>query len=113
MGVHSNAVSGTTTVHVSDSVASGNTYGFYSSYNSGAVASRMFVTRSVATENSFAGFVAASGVASLMVVGESLATNNGTYGFFNNNSSTFQSRGNNTVAGNPFDAVGVTTLPGL
>jgi hypothetical protein len=102
-GIWSNAgLAGTTSiVHVSDSVASGNAWGYIAS-GSGtqSYASHMYVTRSLASENLNAGFLTDTGSTAVMVVGDSMSTNN-ERGFQNvGGAGTFRSRGNNTVAGN-------------
>jgi hypothetical protein len=109
-GVWSNSGTGISIVHVSDSVSSGNASGFVATGSSGAFNSYMYVTRSVATENSGAGFASDGGLTAYMVVGDSMSTNNGT-GFSNTsgNALTFQSRGNNTVTGNTANVSGSIT----
>ena len=109
-GVLSSASANTTAVHVSDSVASGNGWGFAVVGGVGAMSGRMFVTRSAATENSGGGFRTEGEGTAYLVVGGSLATNNGT-GFMNAGGlETFQSRGNNTVTGNATNTNGTITL---
>jgi hypothetical protein len=99
-GIMSSSATGFSVVNVSDSVSSGNSYGFVADGCSGTTcASQMFVTRSVATENSVDGFRSQGGTTAFMVVGDSMSTHNGSMGF-NNTVGTFQSRGNNTVSGN-------------
>ncbi len=99
-GIVSNSGTGFSVVNVSDSVSSGNTWGFVVDGCTGATcSSQMFVTRSVATENFFDGFLSQGGTTAFMFVGESMSTHNGNIGF-NNIVGTFQSRGNNTVSGN-------------
>ena len=58
----------------------------------------MNIESSVASNNGFSGIAAFSGT---VRVSNSTVTNNGLFGFdTTNNGSTFESRGNNTVAGN-------------
>lgn len=97
-----NAASGDSYVHVTDSVSSGNSVGFASSGTTqGGTNSLMFVTRSLASENSTAGFQTEGGTTAFMAVGESMSTDNG-IGFNKAAAgSTFLSRGDNTVIGNP------------
>jgi hypothetical protein len=100
-GVNASSGTGIAIVHVTDSVASGNGSGFVATGSAGAFNSYMYVTRSIATENSGPGFSADGGITAYLVVGESMATNNGT-GFNNATAlpASFQSRGDNTVTGN-------------
>ncbi len=110
-GIAAYADLGVATVHVSDTVSSGNVWGYAVIGSTGAIAARMFVTRSAATENSDAGFLMSNGTTGYLVVGGSLATNNGR-GFYNNgDAGTFQSRGDNTLTANPSGNVtGTVTL---
>lgn len=100
VGIMSSSATGFSVVNVSDSVSSGNGFGFIVNGCSGTTcSSQMFVTRSVATENVNDGFLLQGGTTGFMVVGESMSTHNGSMGF-NNLGGTFQSRGDNTVSGN-------------
>jgi hypothetical protein len=100
VGVWSNSGGGTTRVDVSDSVSNGNAVGFAASGVDGATNSSLFVTRSVASNNTGAGFLTSGGTSALLVVGESMATGNA-IGFENTVPSTVhRSRGNNILAGN-------------
>lgn len=89
---------GFSVVEVSDSVSSGNSHGFMADGCAGACKAHMFVTRSTASENTVDGFTTRGGTGAVMVVDDSMATHN--LVGFNNIGGTFQSRGNNTVAGN-------------
>ena len=101
-GVAVNSGTGIAVVHVNDSVSSGNGgHGFYVTGSSGAFNSTMFVTRSVASGNTGSGFHVDGGLTAFLVVDNSVADANA-IGFNNasGTSLTFQSRGNNSVAGN-------------
>ena len=112
VAVWSNSGTGTSVVHVSDSVASSNGNGFAVTGSAGAFNSYMYVMRSVATENAANGFSTGGGVTAFLVVDQSLSTNN-IEGFTNGaGAGTFHSRGNNTAAGNLADVTGTITLRG-
>ena len=109
-GIWINSGTGIAIAHVSDSVSSGNSFGYAVTGSAGAFNSYMYVTRSVASENSGDGFGSGGGITAYMVVGDSIATNNGT-GFNNAGGAlTFQSRGNNTVTGNTANTAGTITF---
>ncbi len=96
--VWSNAGSGTSVVHVNDSVATGNGTAFAVTGATGAN-SYMYVTRAVASENTN-GFQSDGGGTAYMVVGGSMATNNAV-GFLNSSGApTLWSLGDNIVLGN-------------
>jgi hypothetical protein len=103
---------GTTSVSVSDSVASGNDIGF----NAGAYGgtARMAVIRSTAANN-VTGFLADRGSlsdVSVMTVGSSMSTGNAT-GFVNLGA-TFESLGDNIVRQNTTAVSGpITAVPGI
>ena len=112
VAVWSNSGTGTSVVHVSDSVATGNGGGFAVTGSAGAFNSKMYVVRSVATENGGSGFSTGGGTTAFLVVDSVLASNN-VEGFTNAaGDGTFHSRGNSTSAGNLADATGTITFRG-
>jgi hypothetical protein len=103
-------VSGTSTVAVSNSVASGNGVGFMNYAYQGGTA-RMSLIRSTGANNDAHGFLNVTDASStaLMTVGSSMATGN-QMGFRNNGAgATFQSFGNNIVRQNGEDTNGTIT----
>ena len=93
IGVYLEPTVGAGTLSVTDSVASGGSFGFVAS---GAQA-KVSVLRSTAANNATVGFHSQTG--GTMSVGYSQATNNG-IGFNVNGGSVFESMGNNLVRGN-------------
>jgi len=100
-------------VVVSDTVSANNANGYAVTGLASAAtfySSTMFVTRSVASGNTSAGFTSDGGITGLMSVGDSIAADNAT-GFNNTGGSgAFMTRGNNTVTGNSNNTNGTISL---
>jgi hypothetical protein len=111
-------IPGTTTVSVTDSVASGNTTGFLAFAWGGNA--RMTLIRSTASNNPYTGLqnlATGAGITSVMSVGSGLVSGS-EFGIRNESFSgavaTFESLGDNLVRQNDFPVTGtVTVVPGL
>ena len=108
---------GVTQVAITDSVASGNSFGLVGQAFTGTV--RVSLLRVTASNNANAGVINSAGVGgtALMTVGSSMATGNG-IGFHNELAggvaATFRSLGNNLVLDNGMDTFGtITATPGI
>lgn len=103
---------GTTSASVSDSVASGNDFGFFAAAVSGSA--RMSLIRSTAANNGTVGFYnqASAGATSVMTVGSSMASGNAVG--FSTSGATFESLGNNIVRQNTVASTGtIVAVSGL
>jgi hypothetical protein len=113
--VNGDTPSTTTRAVVSDSVATGNAFGFTAANTSpsGSGASQLAISRSTVSHNSAYGVLAeADSGTALVTISGSLIINNGT-GLFNL-SGTFESQGDNTVRQNSTNSAGsITVAAGL
>jgi hypothetical protein len=93
---------------VSDSVSTGNGYGYVAANFGGTGTARLTVTRSTASNN-LEGILAQQGGGAITVTVSNSSVSGNTYGFDNSPASVFESLGNNTLRGNGTNASGTIT----
>ena len=97
IGIFNDGTSGRTVAFINDSIANGNGVGVNASGLSASATAAIYAVNVVASGNISVGFQA--GANSTLVVVSGSAMDNGQFGFFNL-AGTFNSAGNNTLAGN-------------